>query len=250
MKIKFLSNINDKRVDSFRNLIVEKFPQLFDEEDPELYLVAGGDGAMLHAIQETIDHKIPYIGKAMGTFNFLMNKIDDDESFLNRLINDEIKFETFKSNAIVAYLNEKKIGESVNDVILGNKIMDYHSFSISTKSGDFSDFKLKGSGLCISTPIGSTAFNYNNNGRILPINADFLSITGVVSNRFLNDIVPFEKISIKSNGSNIYLTNVDAGILKEGDELILEKGTRIKIAFLDKKDFLKRRIEIGHRYRK
>jgi len=179
-----------------------------------------------------------------------MNKIDDDESFLNRLINDEIKFETFKSNAIVAYLNEKKIGESVNDVILGNKIMDYHSFSISTKSGDFSDFKLKGSGLCISTPIGSTAFNYNNNGRILPINADFLSITGVVSNRFLNDIVPFEKISIKSNGSNIYLTNVDAGILKEGDELILEKGTRIKIAFLDKKDFLKRRIEIGHRYRK
>ena len=69
MKIKFLSNINDKRVDSFRNLIVEKFPQLFEEKDPELYLVAGGDGAMLHAIQETIDHKIPYIGKSRSRKN-------------------------------------------------------------------------------------------------------------------------------------------------------------------------------------
>ena len=250
MKIKFLSNINDKRVDSFRNLIVEKFPQLFDEKDPELYLVAGGDGAMLHAIQETIDHKIPYIGKAMGTFNFLMNKIDDDESFLNRLINDEIKFETFKSNAIVAYLNKKKIGESVNDVILGNKIMDYHSFSISTKSGDFSDFKLKGSGLCISTPIGSTAFNYNNNGRILPLNSDFLSITGVVTNRYINDIIPFEEVSIRSDGSQIFLTNIYAGDLDYGNELVLRKGTEIEICFLDKKDFLRKRIEIGHRFRK
>ncbi len=250
MRIKFLSNNGDSRVEAFRKLIDKKFPQLLSEENPELYLVAGGDGAMLHAIQETIDDGIPYLGKAMGTFNFLMNRFEDDELLISKLLAGELSFDTFESNAIVASLNGKKIGEAVNDVILGNKILDYYSFSISSQSGDFTDFDFKGSGLCISTPIGSTAFNYNNNGRILPINADFLSITGVVSNRFLNDIVPFEKISIKSNGSNIYLTNVDAGILKEGDELILEKGTRIKIAFLDKKDFLKRRIEIGHRYRK
>jgi len=250
MKVKFLSNKDDKRVESFRNLIIKKFPQLIDEDKPELFLVAGGDGAMLHAIQETIDQKIPYLGKAMGTFNFLMNKIENDEEFLNKLINDEIPFETFKSNAIVAYLNGKKIGESVNDVILGNRIMDYHSFSISTKSGEFSDFRFKGSGLCISSPIGSTAFNYNNNGRILPLNSDFLSVTGIVTNRYINDIIPFEEISIRSDGSNILLTNVEGGILNEEDELILKKGSKIEISFLDKKDFLRKRIEIGHRLRK
>lgn len=250
MKIKFLSNNGDQRVDSFRELIKSKFPQLLTEEDPELYLVAGGDGAMLHAIQETIDDGVPYLGKAMGTFNFLMNKFDNDEVVINGLLNDTLKIETFESNAIAAYLDGEKLGEAVNDVILGERIMDYYGFSISTNSGDFTDFEFKGSGLCISTPIGSTAFNYNNNGRILPLNSDFLSITGIVSNRFLNDIVPFEEITIRSNGSNIYLTNVGKGKLVEGSELVLKKGSKINIAFIDKQEFLKRRIEIAHRFRK
>lgn len=250
MRVKFLSNKEDVRVDSFRDLIKKKFPQLLTEQNPELYLVAGGDGAMLHAIQETIDEGIPYLGKAMGTFNFLMNKFDNDEEILGALLNNKLDIETFQSNAISAYLNGEKIGEAVNDVILGERIMDYYTFSISTDSEDFTDFEFKGSGLCISTPIGSTAFNYNNNGRILPLNSDFLSITGIVSNRYLNDIVPFEKITIRSNGPNIYLTNIDSGKLFDHSELVLEKGSRIDIAFLDKHDFLKRRIEIAHRFRK
>lgn len=250
MRIKFLEGNGDSRVDIFRKLVKEKFPQLLVEKNPELYLVAGGDGAMLHAIQENIDDNIPYIGKAMGTFNFLMNHFENDEMVIQNLLDNKLSFDIFESNAILATLNGNKIGEAVNDVILGRKITDYYSFSISTESGDFNDFDVKGSGICISTPIGSTAFNYNNNGRILPLNADFLSITGIVTNRFLNDIVPFGKIKIRSNGSDIFLTNVKGGILAEGDELLLEKGSKIKIAFLDKQDFLKRRIEIGHRFRK
>ena len=50
--------------------------------------------------------------------------------------------------------------------------------------------------------------------------------------------------------TDIYLTNVNGGKLGESDELLLEKGSKIKIAFIDKQDFLKKRIEIGHRFRK
>jgi len=249
VRIRYLQN-KDKRVKDFNTLIESKFPTLLDEKNPQIYLVAGGDGAMLGAIHDTIDSQIPYIGKALGTFNFLMNKIDDDEKFINDLLNDRVKIDIFKTHAIRAFLDGKKLGEAVNDVILGDKLTGYHTFSLSTSTGDFQEFEVKGSGICVSTTIGSTAFNYNNNGRILPLDSCLLSITGVVCNRFLNDIVPFEEVRIKSNGARIYLTNVESEILDEGLELVLKKGSEISIAFLDKNEFLRRRIEIAHRYRK
>ncbi len=249
MRIRYLQN-NDARVKEFNALIESKFPTLLDEKNPQLYLVAGGDGAMLRAIHDTIDSQIPYLGKALGTFNFLMNKIDNDEKFISDLISDKVEIETFKTHAIRAFLDGKKLGEAVNDVILGDKLTGYYTFSLSTSTGDFQEFEVKGSGICVSTTIGSTAFNYNNNGRILPLDSCLLSITGVVCNRFLNDIVPFEEVRIKSNGARIYLTNVESEILDEGSELVLKKGSEISIAFLDKNEFLRRRIEIAHRYRK
>ncbi len=249
MRIKYIIN-KDPRVKEFNNLIKNNFPSLLTEKEPELYLVAGGDGAMLHTIHDTIDTGIPYLGKALGTFNFLMNNIEDDIFVINGLLDDSIKIETFTTYAIKAYLNGKKIGEAVNDVILGNKLYDYFTFNISTENKDLDNFEVKGSGVCISTAIGSTAFNYNNGGRILPLDSEFLSITGVVCNRYLNDILSFENIHIKSNGANIYLTNSNAIKLKQNDTLLLKKGSEIKIAFLNKNEFLKRRIDISHRFRK
>jgi len=249
MRIKYIVN-KDPRVKEYNNLITNNFPLLLTEKKPELCLVAGGDGAMLHAIHDTIDTDIPYLGKALGTFNFLMNNIDDDISIIKSLLNNSIKIETFTTYAIKAYLNGKEIGQAVNDVILGNKLYDYFTFNISTESKDLDDFEVKGSGVCISTAIGSTAFNYNNGGRILPLDSDFLSITGVVCNRYLNDILPFDNIHIKSNGAKIYLTNSNSYKLTEKDTLLLKKGSEIKIAFINKEDFLKRRIEISHRFRK
>lgn len=241
---------NDSRVEKFNTLVKNKFPQLLTEKAPEIYLVAGGDGAMLHFIHETIDTGIPYIGKAMGTFNFLMNRITEDEKTINDLLKDNIDLEIFHSYAIEASLDGEKLGEAVNDVILGDKLTGYHTFKISTENGDFEEFEIKGSGICISTPIGSTAFNFNNNGRILPLDSCLLSMTGVVCNRYLNDIFPFQEINIEANGAKIYLTNVESKILSEGSKLTLKKGSKIGITFIDKEDFLKRRRDIAHRYRK
>lgn len=249
MRIKYLIN-NDKRVKEFNSFIKQNYPTLLTEKKPQLYLVAGGDGTMLRAIHETIDTGIPYFGKAMGTFNFLLNKFENDKEILDGLIEDKIKIHTFKSYAIKAILNDQELGQAVNDVILGDKITGYHSFIISTKNGDLNNFELKGSGVCISTPIGSTAFNFNNNGRILPLDSNLLSITGIVCNRFLNDIVSFEEIKIKSDNAKIYLSNVKSKTFDTNSELILKKGSQIEIAFLDKNEFLKRRIDIAHRYRK
>lgn len=250
MKIKYIKNEKYEKVRKFNEFIEKEFPELLIEEKPGLYLVAGGDGSMLHAIHSTIESNIPYLGKAMGTFNFLMNDFSNDRIIIEDILKDKIDLDIFESNTIEAYINGKKVGEAVNDIIIGDKITDYISFTISTKSGDFDNFEVKGSGLCISTPIGSTAFNYNNNGSILPIDAGLLSITGVVCNKHINDIVPFEEIRIKTSGTKIFLTTSHLEQLDKDSELILKKGSKIKLAFLDKKEFLKRRVDISHRFRK
>lgn len=248
MRIKYIKS-KDPRVKEFNYLIESTFPKLLTEKNPDIYLVAGGDGAMLRAIHKTINNRIPYLGKALGTFNFLMNSIDNDKQTINDIINDKIKLEIFKSFSIQAEFNGKKIGETVNDVILGDSITGYHSFSISTEDKDFENFFIKGSGICISTPIGSTAFNFNNNGRILPLDSNLLSITGIVCNRYLNDILPVQEILIKGDGARIYLTNIPSKKLNQNDELILRKGSDISIAFINKDDFLIKRRNISNRYR-
>ena len=248
MRIKYIKS-KDPRVNEFNSLIEKTFPNLLSEKKPDIYLVGGGDGAMLHAIHKTIDSGIPYIGKALGTFNFLMNNINDDKQTIQDLIDDKIELDFFKTFAIHAQLNGKKLGEAVNDVILGEKLTGYHTFKISTKDNDFENFTIKGSGICISTPIGSTAFNFNNNGRILPLDSDLLSITGVVCNRYLNDILPVQEVRIQSNGARIYLTNVASKILDDGDELLLRKGSDISIGFINKEEFLLKRRSIANRYR-
>ena len=248
MKIKYIYN-KDKRTEKFFKLIKNKFPEILDEKNPDIYLVSGGDGAMLHAIHESIEGNIPYFGKALGTFNFLMNKIEDDENVIRGILDDSIKLEYYTSNAIAVYLDKVKIGEAVNEIVLGESIMGYSTFNITTEHGDFKDFEVKGSGICISTSIGSTAFNFNNGGRILPLDSDLLSITGIVCNRYLNDIIKCQEVALHSNGAKIFLSNIDSGVLNKGQKLILKKGKSIKIGFLDKNSFLQRRIEIANRYR-
>lgn len=250
MRIKYICNNEDSRIDTFSAFVSSNFPAIITEQNPDLYLVAGGDGAMLHAIQENISNGIPYLGKALGTFNFLMNNFANDKEVIGGLLNDTLSLEKSECFAIEVILDGVKIGEAINEVIIGNGLADYHTFNISTEDENLTNFETKGSGICISTPVGSTAFNFNNGGRILPLDSCLLSITGIVCNRYLNDIIPFQEIRIKADNAKIFLSNVETGVLKKGSELILRKGASVGLAFLDKKDFLKRRISLSHRYRR
>jgi len=249
MKIKYNPS-QDKRVQEFNTLIERKFPQFLTETDPEVILVAGGDGAMLHAITDNINQDVIFFGKSLGTLNFLMNDIEDDEKTLNSLANNGGVLDIFKANAIKVELNGKKIGEAVNDVIIGNGLMSYYNFEITSENGDFQGFEVKGGGICISTPIGSTAFNFNNNGRIIPLESCLLSITGIVCNKYINDIVQFQKIDIKSSGGRVYLSGIEKAELTSSDVLTLSKGSEVKIGFLDKSVFLERRVNLAHRFRR
>ncbi|MDP4009378.1 MAG: NAD(+)/NADH kinase [Candidatus Shapirobacteria bacterium] len=258
MKIKYILS-DDKRTNEINKLIQTKFKSFLDESNPDIILVAGGDGALLHAIQQYNHLQIPFLGLACGSLNFLMNRIDDLKDFLNQLIKDQTNLQTLKTTSIKVELKKKNynelIGYAINEVVVGTNIMGYHSLSLSSSDFMFDDFKIKGSGVCIATDLGSTAYNFNLGGPVLPLGRNLWSVRGVVCDRFLEDIVPIQKLETENISDrsvvSIYIDGIETKFkLEKGNKLVLNKGEVIKIAFLNKEEFIKRRMEIASRYRK
>jgi NAD kinase len=258
LKVKYLYS-KDLRAKAINDLISDRFPGFLIEKKPDLVLVAGGDGAILHAIQKWNHLQVPFLGYAAGTLNFLMNKIDDLPGYLNKLLNDQILIHTLETTSIKVELitgeKSKKIGQAINEVVLGTGIMGYHHFELSAADYSFDKFEIKGSAISVATDLGSTGYNFNSGGPVIPIGCQLWSINGVVCNRFLNDIIHIQKLEIRNlierSSPDIFLDGINKKIkLHQNSVLVLTPGEKIKIAFDNKENFLKKRTEIASRYRK
>lgn len=258
MRIKYLYS-KDVRAEQINEIISTSFPKLLAEKKPDLIVVAGGDGALLHAIQKWNHLQVPFLGYAAGTLNFLMNKIDDLEGYLKDLLGDRIKIHTLETTSIKVELitneKKKKIGQAINEVVLGTGIMGYHHFELSAADFSFDKFEIKGSAISVATDLGSTGYNFNSGGPVIPIGCQLWSVNGIVCNRFLNDIIYIQKLEIRNvierSSPEIFLDGISKKIkLHQDSILVLTPGETIKIAFDNKENFLKKRIEIASRYRK
>ncbi len=253
MNIKYIES-SDTRAEKFNSLVKKHCPQILDTKNPELILVAGGDGAMMHAIRRYNHLNAPFLGIAKGTFNFLMNEIKNEKQFLTKLLENKANIHFQHTQTIQVMLKNKNIGYAVNDIILGTSVIGYHTFEISTHDKTLSKMEVKGSGLCISTDLGSTAYSYNLGNPAIPLDNQLLIISGIVCNKYINDILKIQKIAItlKSNREpcNIFLDGIKQDLcLKEEEQILLQEGKTVTIGFLSLKDFNEKRRGISNRHR-
>jgi NAD kinase len=257
MKLKYVQS-EDPRSEDFNNLIKNNYPQFIEESDPDLILVSGGDGAILHAIQKYNHFQVPFLGRGAGTLNFLMNKFDD-QKIIEELVNDQLDLNILKTTTIKVILknkdgSKKSLGMAVNDIVFGSSIMGYHSFKLNTEDFSFRNFDVSGTGICVSTELGSTAYNFNLGGPVIPLESGLWTVVGIATNRYLSDILKSQKMEIMFNRNDPVFVYID-GIkinrnLVKGSKICLTCGDQVKIAFLDKISFLKKRVELISRYRK
>ena len=254
MRIKAIFNENDTRQASYIKYLNRTFPEIINEDNPEMYFVIGGDGAMLHAHTNTLDKTIPYFGKGFGTLNFIMNNYENDFEVLEAMLEDRIIPDIIETSKIKVTI-DKVYGSSIekvaiNDIVIGNNIMDWHEFIINNESGSFNEFYLKGMGICLSTPLGSTAFNLNNRGKVLPLDTDIWGMTGIVCDHNINELMTPQKMHITINSlretPNIYVDGIANTIpLEKGDKITIDKDiTSFKLAFIDKKVFFNKRMKL------
>ena len=151
------------------------------QDRADVIVALGGDGFMLQTLHGTMHLDLPVYGMNCGTIGFLMNEHSLD-GLIERL---EAAEETvINPLAMAAEASDGSVehGLAINEVSLLRAGPQAAKLRISI-DGKVRMDELVCDGALVSTPAGSTAYNYSAHGPILPIGSDVLALTAVAAFR-------------------------------------------------------------------
>tara|TARA_A100001011_G_scaffold375377_1_gene436852 strand:+ start:157 stop:921 length:765 start_codon:yes stop_codon:yes gene_type:complete len=160
---------------------LKKRYDFFPLSKADIIVVLGGDGFMLDTLKTHQDKRLPFYGINQGTVGFLMNQ-NQNENFMKKLNEAE---------ATVIHplkMQAKKLNGSIEKYLAINEISILRSGSQAAKLKIVVDDlvrleELVCDGALVSTPAGSSAYNYSSHGPILPIDSNILALTAMAAFR-------------------------------------------------------------------
>ena len=143
----------------------------------KLIIVIGGDGFMLQTLKKFYKYKKPFYGINSGDYGFLMNKFNEKNLLKNISKTDSIKISPLQM-IVKNKFNKIKKSIAINEISILRQ--SRQAVSVSIKSGsNYLIKKLRGDGLLVCTPAGSTAYNLSVHGPILSLNSKKLTISPI-----------------------------------------------------------------------
>jgi len=169
-KIKIYTNQNEECEKLSKKLIskLKKENFIIDNNNPDLVIAVGGDGAFLRMVKEQkYDTKPYYVGINGGTLGFLQNinktEIDD---FIIRLKNKNYDIEEISiQETNVKAKEETKTFYALNEIVIREKELNVLRIAVEIDNIFLENYI--GDGLLISTSTGSTAYNLSFGGSII-----------------------------------------------------------------------------------
>lgn len=148
----------------------------FDEENPDVVFVLGGDGTFLKAVHHYLDKldKVIFAGIRCGTLGFFYSYDPDDVSLLVELISMKLYSEE-SHHLIECDLSEKTIF-AVNEIRFENP---FHTLVCTVSVNGQELEKFHGNGLLVCSELGSTAYNKSLGGAVIHRNLDVLQLTEI-----------------------------------------------------------------------
>ena len=224
MKNIFIISDKNKNSETIKSKL-EKKNKTSSLQKSEIIIVIGGDGFMLQTLKKFHKFKKPFYGINSGDYGFLMNKFNSKKDLKNFAKTDLIKISPLQMN-VKNKFGKIKISIAINEISILRQ--SRQAASISIKNGSrFIIKKLRGDGLLVSTPAGSTAYNLSVHGPILNLNSNKLAISPVS---------PFRprrwKGKIISNKSKINIKNLNPKkrpISAVADNVEVRNAVEIKI---------------------
>ncbi len=196
-------------------------PYVGFSESAELNVTIGGDGAFLHAVRKSRFTQIPFIGINTGTLGFFPEITPDNiENFVK--LYKEARYQINEINIIECIVHSKNsifTTYAINDIAI--KRRDMKTAHLDMYFNDNYLQTVSGDGVIISSPLGSSAYNYSAGGSLVYPSLKTLQImplAPLISNayRCLNSslIVPpeFEVKIVPESGKDYSLTLVVDGI--------------------------------------
>ena len=149
---------------------------LVDEVNPEFVFSLGGDGTMLEAIRKYMHlDDVKFIGINYGKLGFYTDFVKDDLDIVDLIINKNYKIEEFR--LLELDVNNNKY-YALNEILVINPV---HTQNIKVLVDGAELETFRGTGLVLSTPSGSTAFNKSLGGSILAPSIDGYQLTEMAS---------------------------------------------------------------------
>jgi NAD+ kinase len=149
-------------------------------EGCDVVVAIGGDGFMLETIHKVLQFQKPIFGMKGGSLGFLMNSFDtDNDAFLLQRIQTAVKQELHPLRMIATDIHGKK-----SEALAFNEVVLQRASRQAAKIKLYIDDVLRieelvCDGVMLSTPSGSTAYNFSVYGPILPIGANVLALTPI-----------------------------------------------------------------------
>lgn len=178
-KISFVASRSDDAKGAFDLLTNAYGNAPMDEAD--VIVALGGDGLMLQTLHETEHLETPVYGMNRGSVGFLMNAFSDEDLFTRLDAAEEAVIHPLKMTA------QCVDGTSVQSLAINEVSLIRHGPQAAklriSVDGRERLSELVCDGALLSTPAGSTAYNYSAHGPILPIGAEILALTAMAAFR-------------------------------------------------------------------
>ena len=146
-------------------------------DEAEVIVALGGDGFMLQTLHGSQSLPAPVYGMNRGTVGFLMNEYSESD-LLDRLEAAEEEVINPLSMRATCIDGTEHEALAINEVSVLRAGPQAAKLRI-TIDGRLRLEELVCDGALISTPAGSTAYNYSAHGPILPIGSDVLALTAI-----------------------------------------------------------------------
>lgn len=229
--------------------------QTRDDEHPDVVFSFGGDGTMLAAIHRYLDQleHIKFIGINTGKLGFFTD-FDKDEL---PLICDMLENNRFETNSfhILEYTlinsHHRLKGYAVNELAIINPV---HTQNIDVFINDEHFETFRGTGLLVSPPTGSTAYNKSLGGSVIDPNIRAIQLTEIapINNRVFKSLSSPLVLSEKSKIALVVVNNQNPvvsadGVLLEFKDLqkVMTKLSKRMVTFV-----VKPKTDFFHRVRR
>lgn len=167
MKFALITKIDDHSNEisiKIKNALINKAWRE-DSEKPDLVICVGGDGTILYAVHKFINalDDVKFVGVHTGTLGFLTDYTDSElDIFINDLVKEE--FKVFESRMLEIKIGDEKPLYALNEMRIENAIKT-QNVDIYVDNEFFES--CRGSGICISSQAGATAYIRGLNGAVI-----------------------------------------------------------------------------------
>ena len=211
-------------------------------QNVQFVITFGGDGTILRAARIVCKKNIPILPVHLGGLGLLTEiSITEIERAVKLIQEKKYHLDSRMMLEALVLKNNKILKSSIalNDVVIGKSSIA-RTIKLEAFAGGKSIANYVGDGLVISTPTGSTAYNFAVNGPIIPPQGKSYIISPICPHRAANrSIVLDEPVLIKIQKGDETLMTIDGQeIFKlDKDEIIKIQKSRYKTDFIRLKEY-------------